>query len=147
MQYVRPRYHDRMGQADRTATVPNDQPPPGADGAAARISQPVSYRQAVANATRVGLAQAELAAITGSSVREVQNWASGNATPRPEPARRLLDVSAIAQLLCDTYTDEGIGVWLRNRNARLDLRRPIDLLIEGHIDEVIEQARWAAGGW
>jgi DNA-binding transcriptional regulator YiaG len=146
-----PQYRGDMGhdtvQGNGAPSAVNDQPTTGAERVAARIPSPVTYQQAVATATRVGLTRAELAAITGSGVRAVQNWAAGNATPRPEAARRLLDVSTITGLLCDTYTDEGIGIWLRNRNARLDLHRPIDLLTEGRIDEVIEQARWVAGAW
>jgi hypothetical protein len=71
---------------------------------------------------------------------------SGQGAPRGQKADRLLDIRTIVELLSDSYTDEGIDIWLHSRNRNLDLRRPIELLTEGKIDEVLEQARWVAGG-
>lgn len=52
----------------------------------------------------------------------------------------------IIELLSDSYTDEGIDIWLRARNRNLNMRRPIDLIVEGQIDTVIDEAKWVAGG-
>jgi len=106
----------------------------------------VTYMRVVEEVTRAGITQAELAKAVGSGPRAVQNWASGQNTPRGEAVKRLLDVRTVVELLSDSYTDEGTDIWLRARNRNLDMRRPIDLIIEGHIEQVIEQAKWVAGG-
>jgi transcriptional regulator with XRE-family HTH domain len=96
--------------------------------------------------TRSGITQAELAKAVGAGARTVQNWASGNNAPRGKAAERLLDVRTIVDLLSDSYTDEGIDIWLHSRNRNLEMRRPIDLLIEGHVNQVLDEAKWVAGG-
>jgi transcriptional regulator with XRE-family HTH domain len=96
--------------------------------------------------TRAGITQAELAKAVGSGARAVQNWASGQNTPRGEAVKRLLDVRTVIELLSDSYTDEGIDIWLHSRNRNLDMRRPIELITEGQIDRVLEEAKWVAGG-
>jgi DNA-binding transcriptional regulator YiaG len=106
----------------------------------------ITYMRVVEEVTKVGITQAELAKAVGSGARAVQNWASGHNTPRGEAVKRLLDVRTVVELLSDSYTDEGIDIWLRARNRNLEMRRPIDLIIEGDVDAVIEQAKWVAGG-
>jgi ribosome-binding protein aMBF1 (putative translation factor) len=106
----------------------------------------VTYMRVVEEVTKAGITQAELAKAVGSGPRAVQNWASGQNTPRGEAVKRLLDVRTVVELLQDSYTDEGIDIWLHARNRNLDMRRPIDLIIEGQIEEVIDQAKWVAGG-
>jgi hypothetical protein len=58
----------------------------------------------------------------------------------------LLDIHTIVELLSDSYTNEGIDIWLHSRNRNLEMRRPIDLLIEGQVDEVLDEAKWVTGG-
>ncbi len=106
----------------------------------------VTYMRVVEEVTKAGITQAELARAVGSGPRAVQNWASGANTPRGEAVKRLLDVRTVVELLSDSYTDEGVDIWLHSRNRNLDMRRPIDMIIDGQIDEVIEQAKWVAGG-
>jgi transcriptional regulator with XRE-family HTH domain len=96
--------------------------------------------------TRSGITQAELAKVVGAGPRTVQNWARGHNTPRGKSAERLLDIRTIVELLGDSYTEEGIDIWLHSRNRNLDMRRPIDMLTEGQVDRVLEQAKWVAGG-
>lgn len=120
----------------------------GHDDTAAQVtdSGSVTYMRVVEEVTRAGITQAELAKAVGSGPRAVQNWASGQNTPRGETVKRLLDVRTVVELLSDSYTDEGIDIWLRARNRNLDMRRPIDLIMEGQIEQVIQQAKWVAGG-
>lgn len=106
----------------------------------------VTYVRVVDEVTRSGITQAELAKAVGAGARTVQNWASGNNAPRGKAAERLLDVRTIVDLLSDSYTDEGIDIWLHSRNRNLEMRRPIDLLIEGHVNQVLDEAKWVAGG-
>jgi hypothetical protein len=86
------------------------------------------------------------AKIVGAGARTVQNWASGHNTPRGKTAERLLDIRTIVELLSDSYTEEGIDIWLHSRNRNLDMRRPIDMLTEGQVDRVLEEAKWVGGG-
>ena len=106
----------------------------------------VTYIRVVDEVTRSGITQAELAKAVGAGPRTVQNWASGHNTPRGKTAERLLDIRTIVELLSDSYTDEGIDIWLHSRNRNLDMRRPIDMLTEGQVDRVLEEAKWVAGG-
>lgn len=106
----------------------------------------VTYMRVVEDVTRSGITQAELGKAVGAGARTVYNWANGHNAPRGKVAQRLLDIHTIVDLLSDSYTDEGIGIWLHSRNRNLDMRRPVDLLMEGEVDQVLEQAKWVAGG-
>ena len=106
----------------------------------------LTYMRVIDDVTRSGITQAELAKAVGAGPRSVQNWASGQNSPRGKSVTRLLDLHAIVSILHDSYTDEGIGIWLHSRNRNLDMQRPVDLLVEGRIDEVLDEARWVAGG-
>ena len=105
-----------------------------------------TYVRVVNDVTGAGITQAELARAVGSGPRAVQNWASGHNAPRGEAVKRLLDVRTVITLLSDSYTDEGIDIWLHSRNRNLDMKRPIDLIVGGEIDKVIDEAKWVAGG-
>jgi DNA-binding transcriptional regulator YiaG len=109
-------------------------------------SASVTYVRVVNEVTRAGITQAELAKAVGSGARAVQNWASGQNAPRGEAAKRLLDVRSVIDLLSDSYTDEGIDIWLHARNRNLEMRRPIDLITEGQLEQVLDEAKWVAGG-
>lgn len=108
--------------------------------------QGLTYLRVVDEVTRSGITQAELGQAVGASVRTVQNWAAGTHPPSGKKASRLLDIRSIIDQLEDSYNAEGIEIWLHSRNRNLDMRRPIDLLTEGMIDEVLAEARWVAGG-
>jgi hypothetical protein len=76
-----------------------------------------------------------------------RNWKlNAHNTPRGKTAERLLDIRTIVELLSDSYTEEGIDIWLHSRNRNLDMRRPIDMLTEGQVDRVLEEAKWVGGG-
>lgn len=109
-------------------------------------SASVTYMRVVEEVTKAGFTQAELAKAVGTGPRAVQNWASGQNAPRGEAVKRLLDVRTVVELLSDSYTDEGIDIWLHARNRNLDMHRPIDLIVEGQIEKVIDEAKWVAGG-
>jgi transcriptional regulator with XRE-family HTH domain len=131
--HARKKQHDASGQEQHVA---------------GRANEPVSvtYMRVVEEVTKAGITQAELAKAVGSGPRAVQNWASGQNTPRGKAVKRLLDVRTVVELLGDSYTDEGIDIWLHARNRNLDMRRPIDLIVEGQIEKVIDEAKWVTGG-
>lgn len=84
-----------------------------------------------------GLTAAEIGRITGVRERQVQNWAAGSSRPASEARDRLVDIHYIVRQLQDVYRPEGIEIWLHSRNPELDSRRPIDLLIEGEFEPVV----------
>lgn len=94
-----------------------------------------------------GLTQAELAKAVGASVRTLQTWAAGTSQPTGVRAIRLLDVKLILEKLRDIYTEEGIRIWLHSRNGHLGMRRPIELLEQGEIDQVLDEVDSLVGGW
>ena len=105
----------------------------------------LTYRRIVEQVTGSGISQQELSAAVGASVRSVQNWASGEAVPRGGSRERLLDVRFIIEELGSVFTDEGIEIWLRARNRNLDGLRPIDLLTDGDVERVVEEAQRLSG--
>src|SRR5690348_6724172 len=100
----------------------------------------LTFLRIVEEVTESGITQAELGKAVGASTRTVQNWATGTTVPAGVKARRLLDLQYIVRELRTAYTDEGVRIWLNARNRNLARRRPIELLIEGHFDEVLEEA-------
>lgn len=118
----------------------------GGTDASKPAQQGLTYLRVVEELTSAGITQAELGQAVGASVRSVQNWASGVNPPSGRKASKLLDVRSIIDQLRDSYNDEGIQIWLHSRNRNLDMRRPVDLLTEGRIDDVLDEARRVAGG-
>ena len=112
---------------------------------AAPPSGSLSFLRVIEEVTSSGITQLELGKAVGAAPRSVQNWATGDVEPRGAKVAKLLDVKTIVDLLRDSYTDEGIKIWLHSRNRNLDLERPIDLLTQGRIEEVLDEARWVAG--
>lgn len=106
----------------------------------------LTYLRIVEEVTDSGVTRTELSKAVGAAERTVQTWAAGTSMPTGTRAHRLLDVQLIVRLLGDTYTREGIRIWLNSRNRNLELRRPLDLLAEGDVDTVLEEANRIAEG-
>jgi len=106
----------------------------------------LTYLRILEEVTNSGITRTELSKAVGAAERTVQTWVAGTSKPTGLRAQRLLDVQLIVRLLSDTYTREGIRIWLNSRNRNLQLRRPIDLLEEGDIDAVLEEAGRISGG-
>lgn len=106
----------------------------------------VSFMRLVEDVTERVITQSEFARAVGASERTVQNWTSGNTKPRGQAANRVLDLIHVVGELREVYTDEGIQIWLKSRNRNLGHRRPIDLLGEGRVDEVLDEVERVVGG-
>jgi transcriptional regulator with XRE-family HTH domain len=104
-----------------------------------------TYLRILEQVTASGITQQELGNAVGASVRSVQTWASGDAAPRGVRAERLLDVKFIVEELSSVYSEEGVEIWLRTRNRNLHGQRPIDLLTDGQIEQVVEEAQRLSG--
>lgn len=85
-----------------------------------------------------GLSTADVARVVGVAERQVRNWTSGGNTPSGRNRDRLLELHYVANQLRDVYTKEGAEIWLHGRKRSLSGRRPIDLLVEGAYDEVLD---------
>lgn len=97
-----------------------------------------SYPSLVEEIRRNGLTAAEIGSITGVRDRQVQNWAAGVSKPTGETRDRLVDIHYIVRQLQGAYRPEGISIWLHARNPELSGQRPIDLLISGEFQPVID---------
>lgn len=106
----------------------------------------LTYLRILEEVADYGITRTELSRAVGAAERTVQTWAAGTSKPTGVRAQRLLDVQFIVQRLADTYTKEGIRIWLNARNRNLGLKRPIDLLEQGDIDAVLEEADRISGG-
>jgi len=106
----------------------------------------ISFMRLIEDVTEHVLTQSELAGAVGAAERTVQNWASGHTKPRGEAATRILDLVHLVKELGEVYTDEGIQIWLKSRNRNLGRRRPIDLLSEGQVEEVLDEVQRVVGG-
>jgi len=96
---------------------------------------------------RGGLTADDIAAVVGVGQRQVQNWAAGRGRPADkQKLRRLADLQFVLDLLGEIYDTEGALLWLNSRNRMLDAQRPLDMLAEGHADEVIELLEQIADG-
>jgi DNA-binding transcriptional regulator YiaG len=93
-----------------------------------------------------GLSTADLARVVGVAERQVRNWTSGGNAPSGRNRDRLLELHYVTRQLRDIYTREGAEIWLHGRKRSLDGRRPIDLLVEGHYDEVLDAIERLAAG-
>lgn len=95
------------------------------------------YEQIVRDLQEASLTQDEVAAVVQTNIRSVQNWAGGRTKPRADARDRLLELHYIVRKLREFLTPDGVEVWLHSRNSWLDDRKPVDILAEGHFDEVL----------
>lgn len=115
-------------------------------GRATDAAGTTTYLRILKEVADSGITRTELSKAVGAAERTVQTWAAGTSQPTGMRAQRLLDVQLIVRLLSDTYTREGIRIWLNSRNRNLGLQRPITLLEDGEIDAVLEEANRISGG-
>lgn len=90
-----------------------------------------------------GLTQTELAHAVGVSLRTVQNWERAGTSGSP---RQLRDLDELWTTLKETMKIEEVPIWLHSPNDALGGERPIDLLQEGKVrDLIVEFRRLQAG--
>ena len=97
-----------------------------------------SYPSIVEEIRSGGLTSSEIGQITGVRERQVQNWAAGTSRPSGSTRDRLVDIHFIVRQLATVYRKEGIEIWLHARNPDLGSERPIDLLINGDFQPVLD---------
>lgn len=88
---------------------------------------------------------AELADAIGVSTAEVEQWKSGQ-VPSDQKLRRLRDLATIVARLAEYYEAAAIPDWLYGRSPDLGGRRPIELLREGNLADVLSVAEAQISG-
>ena len=106
----------------------------------------LTYLRILEEVTDSGITRTELSKAVGAAERTVQTWVAGTSKPTglraPAAPGRTAD-RASAQRHLHPRGDPNLA---RLRNRNLQLRRPIDLLEEGDIDAVLEEAGRISGG-
>ena len=97
---------------------------------------PVAVREKVRAVSADVGGQAKLARILGVSPSRVSRWLRTE-EPDPENRRKVEGVEYVLSRLMALYEPDTALKWLQGLNAYSGNRRPIDLLGQGRIDEVL----------
>ena len=98
---------------------------------------PVAIREKVRAVSRDVGGQAKLARLIGVSPSRVSRWLQDE-EPDAKNRRKVEGVEFVLSRLLDTLERETALKWLDGFNAHLGNRRPVDLLGQGRVAEVIQ---------
>jgi transcriptional regulator with XRE-family HTH domain len=87
----------------------------------------------------------ELADAVGVGFAELEQWKSGQ-MPSDEKLRRLRDLATVVARLGEYYAPAAIPDWLYGQNPDLGGRRPVELLREGNLADVLSAAEAQISG-
>jgi transcriptional regulator with XRE-family HTH domain len=104
---------------------------------AARPTQRDFHAVRLESARRAFPSDARVAEALGVDRAQVKRWREGRTTPGRENADRIVGLDAAIELLSDWLEPGSIAKWLTGFNAHLGDRRPLDLLREGNLSDVI----------
>lgn len=90
----------------------------------------------IRDATR--LSKEDVAKVVGSSSRTVARWAAGQNVPRGNQRQRLLDLAAVSHQLQKTMKPDAAAAWLHEPNPELGNMRPLDLVEQGRVRDVLD---------
>ena len=89
--------------------------------------------------TRAAIRSVDVAQMLGTTPETVSRWNRGRAYPRPSKESLLVDLEYIVVRLSEFYSDAGTARgWLYSRHRYFGGARPVDLIQEGRIDEVLD---------
>ena len=91
----------------------------------------------LASARRAFSSDAQMAEALGVDRAQVKRWREGRTEPGTENADRIVGLDATIELLRGHLEPSSLQKWLTGINAHLADRRPIDLLREGNLSDVI----------
>ena len=95
------------------------------------------YALRLESARRAFPSDAQVAEALGVDRVQVKRWYEGTTVPGPENADRIVGLDAVVELLSGHLEPSSIPKWLNGFNAHLGDRRPIDVLRQGSLSEVI----------
>ena len=84
---------------------------------------------------RLGLTQHQMASALHVTTRTLQNWEGGVGTSQME--RKTKDMLELLQLMDDYVVEKEEKNWLDSPQAAFGSRKPIDLLVEGKVRDLI----------
>jgi uncharacterized protein (DUF2384 family) len=125
-----------MAESDPTAAGPVDAPPLSERRRRRRSGTHVRVTDRLDSVTRVLGSDAAVAQALEVSRAQPQRWREGQA-PDPENRDRIIGLDAVIALLSGYLAESSIPKWLHGVNAHLGDRRPISLLREGRVSDVI----------
>ncbi|MDQ2080414.1 hypothetical protein RA307_09500 [Xanthobacteraceae bacterium Astr-EGSB] len=86
---------------------------------------------------RGGLKGTDVANIAAVSPATVSRWTAGKAFPHPKTQLLISDLRYVVDRLAEFYSPDETRLWLYAKHRLLDGRRAIDLIHDGHADEVL----------
>ena len=95
---------------------------------------------------RLGITQEELARITGTSLRSVARYLSGQAVPQPLTKQRLLELAYVADQLGEVLKPEDANLWIHSPNRLLDHATPAERINAGDFRTVLALIEALADG-
>jgi transcriptional regulator with XRE-family HTH domain len=95
------------------------------------------YPLRLESARRAFPSDAKVAEALGVNRAQVTRWREGETEPGPGNAERVVALDAAVELLTGLLELPSIGKWLMGQNAHLGDRRPVDLIRDGNLSEVI----------
>jgi transcriptional regulator with XRE-family HTH domain len=108
-----------------------------ARGFMVRETRAAYYPTRLDAARRAFPSDAQVAEALGVDRAQVKRWREGRTTPGLEVADRLVGLDAVIDLLHGYLEPASILKWLQGANAHLSDRRPLDVLRDGKLSEVI----------
>ena len=95
------------------------------------------YAVRLESALRAFPSDAKVAEALGVDRAQVKRWREGATTPGPGNAERIVGLDAVVELLTGWLEPPSIRKWLFGHNAHLSDRRPVDVLRDGNLSDVI----------
>ena len=86
---------------------------------------------------RGGLKGTDVANIASVSAATVSRWTSGKALPHPKTQLVISDLRYVVDRLSEFYTPDETRMWLYSKHRLLNGERAIDLINQGHADQVL----------
>ena len=99
-------------------------------------SDPARVTERLERVTRILGSDAAVADLLDVSRAQPRRWREGQ-RPDPENRDRIIGLDAVIALLSGFLAESSIPKWLTGVNAHLDNRRPMSVLREGRIADVI----------
>ena len=85
--------------------------------------------------SQLGLSQAELARVTGYSLRAIAGWESGK--PLSASARqKMIEAHRLREALAQIVPPDQVGVWMRTPNPAFEGQTPIQVIERGESDRL-----------
>ena len=84
-----------------------------------------------------GIRAREIAQLLETTPQTVSRWQTGRSTPRPNSLTRLLRLEWLASQLALVYPPDDARVWLFSPHRDLNGERPVDLIADDRMDEVL----------